>query len=415
MITLTRDRKSLTGKVFLPSSKSISNRLLILQYLSGESFRLRNLSLSDDTVLLSSLLQLITQYRLRGEKGLLRIDVKNAGTVMRFLTAMLAMTNGNYLLTGSSRMQNRPIGLLVDALRELGADIEYLERPGFPPLLVKGRLLSGRLLTIDPSVSSQFVTALLLIAPFLEEGLSLELYRKPASWPYVKMTLEILRMTGVQVFEQEDILRVFPKTKMFLDIMIEPDWSAASFWYCMLSMADRGEIVFPGLEKSGLQGDQEVSAFFSSLGIKTQIQQSGINIRKSGIVEADYAADFRDYPDLALPVIMACAGNGVHGRFAGLESLRLKESDRLQALERELGKTGPVLREPMPGKWELFGRINAPGNYYLDHEGDHRVAMTFAGLALKGFTVDLDEQQVVNKSYPGFWKDCQSLGFSILT
>ena len=415
MMTLAHKGGILSGKVFLPSSKSISNRLLVLQYLSGDSIRLQNYSISDDTILLSSLLQLIRQHSLKKEKGLLRVDVKNAGTVMRFLTALLAMTHGHYLLTGSARMQNRPIGPLVEALRELGADIEYLGKPGYPPLLVKGRLLSGRLLTIDPSMSSQFVTALLLIAPFLEEGLNLEFAERTASWPYVNMTVEILRMIGVQVFEQEDTLRVFPKSTLSGEITVEPDWSAASFWYCMLSMAKSGEIVFPALEKSGLQGDQQVAAFFTTLGIETISRGGDIKIRKSGEVADDYMADFRDYPDLALPVIMSCAGNGLHGRFSGMDNLRLKESDRLQALERELVKAGPVFRETTPGTWELFGRLNSPGNFNLDHEGDHRVAMTLVSLALKGFTVNVDDHLVVNKSYPGFWRDCASMGFSFLT
>jgi len=415
MITIAHRGGILSGKVFLPSSKSISNRLLILQFLSGDSIRLQNHSISDDTVLLSSLLQLIRQHTIKKEKGLLRVDVKNAGTVMRFLTALLAMTHGHYLLTGSVRMQSRPIGPLVEALRELGADIEYLGKPGYPPLLVKGRLLSGRLLTVDPSLSSQFVTALLLIAPFLEEGMSLEFAERTASWPYVKMTVEILKILGVHVFEQEDTLRVFPKSEISGEVTVEPDWSAASFWYCMLSMAKGGEIVFPGLAKSGLQGDQQVDAFFSALGIETISRGGGIKIRKSDVVADDYMVDFRDYPDLALPVIMACAGHGLHGRFSGMDNLRFKESDRLYALERELGKAGPIFRETTPGTWELFGRINDPGNFEMDHEGDHRVAMTLASLALKGFTVDIDDHLVVNKSYPGFWRDCESMGFSFLS
>jgi 3-phosphoshikimate 1-carboxyvinyltransferase len=363
-------------------------------------------------LLLSSLLDLIRQYQLRSDTGLLRVDTKNAGSVMRFLLPLLTVTRGHYLLTGNERMQQRPIGAMVDALHETGADIEYLENVGFPPLLIRGRAISGRRITLDASVSSQFLTALLLLAPKLEEGLTLELTGKPVSWPYVKMTTGILTELGVQVIMQENAIRVYNKPSINADIEVEPDWSAASFWYCMVSMTEKGNIYFPGLRKSGMQGDQQVAAFFRQLGVDTIEEKDGIRIKKVKQVHHKFQADFTGFPDLALPVILACGASGIKGIFTGLDRLRIKESDRLEAIKAGLLKTGIILREESPGIWELSGKLKNPFDLYISDYEDHRVAMTFACLALKGFAVNFERPEVVNKSYPGFWKDLESMGFT---
>lgn len=412
MITISKDNHNCYGEIRLPASKSISNRLLVLQFSYGNSFKINNLSIADDTLLLSSLLDLIRQYQLRGETGLLRIDARNAGTVMRFLLPLLSVTRGHYLLTGSERMKQRPIGALVDAMRESGADIDYLEDVGFPPLLIRGRAITGRRISLDASVSSQFVTALLLLAPTLEEGLTLELSGKPVSWPYVKMTTGILTYLGINVIVQENAIRVYNKKEIKTEVEVEPDWSAASFWYCMLSMAEKGDIFFPGLQKSGLQGDQQLSTFFHELGVDTTETIAGIRIIKNKKVINSFHADFSGFPDLALPVIVACSAAGIPATFTGLEPLRLKESDRIEAIANGLIKTGIVLKEDYPGTWRLSGHLIDPCGIYIRDYDDHRVAMTFACLAMKGFTVNLEHPEVVNKSYPGFWKALESSGFN---
>jgi 3-phosphoshikimate 1-carboxyvinyltransferase len=412
MICIKKKDKNIYGEINLPASKSISNRLLLLQFYYNNSFKIRNLSHSDDTVLLSSTLDLIRQYKVRGESGLLRIDARNAGSVIRFLVPLLSVTKGHFLLTGNNRMKQRPIGALVEAMRETGAEIDYLEEIGYPPLLIRGRSINASRISLDASMSSQYLTALLLLAPTREEGLTIELVNKPVSWPYVKMTLGILSGLGVKVFVQEDSIRVFHKKEILEDVTVEPDWSSASFWYSMLSMADKGELFLAGLHKSGLQGDQDVLRIFSSLGIESVEETEGIRLKKKLQVQDYFNADFNDHPDLALPVILACAASGIISSFSGLERLRIKESDRLDALQAGLSNIGFVLEEESTGEWKLQGRLSNHGKISIRDFDDHRVAMTFAGLALKGFAIILDNPGVVNKSYPGFWKDLENSGFS---
>jgi len=409
---ISRENRTCRGEIKLPASKSISNRLLILHFVYGNSLSVSNLSTADDTVLLSSLLDLIRQYQSRGDTGLLRLDARNAGTVMRFLIPLLSVTKGHFLLTGTERMKQRPIGALVEAMRETGAEIDYLEQKGYPPLFIRGRAITGSRIRIDASASSQFVTALLLLAPILEDGLTVELTGTRASWPYVKMTIGILSYLGIQVVAQDDAIRVFQKKKIKFNIEVESDWSAASFWYCMLSMADEGEVFFHGLRKSGLQGDQQLVNFFRELGVITVEDDHGLRIEKGGEIPDDFHADFTAYPDLALPVILACGAAGINATFTGLDRLRIKESDRVAALSEGLIKSGILLQEEFPGTWRLSGHMIHPCDLFLDDFGDHRVAMTFACLAMKGFTVHLDHPEVVNKSYPGFWKDLEAIGFS---
>jgi len=412
VIRISKSNRNCYGEIRLPASKSISNRLLILQFCYGPELGIRNLSRADDTLLLSSLLDLIRQYQLRGDTGLLRVDARNAGSVMRFLLPLLTVTRGHYLMTGNERMKQRPIGALVDAMRTTGADIEYLDRPGFPPLLVRGRGISGRRITLDASVSSQFLTALLLLAPKLEEGLTIELTGKPGSWPYVKMTTGILTELGIQVILQENAIRIYHKPNIRTEIEVEPDWSAASIWYCMLSMAEKGDIFFPGLRKSGRQGDQQAATFFRELGIDTIEEKNGIRIIKIKRKHSNFHADFTGFPDLALPVILSCGAAGMMGSFTGLERLRIKESDRIEAITSGLMKTGIFLREGSRGTWELSGLLKESGDIHISDYEDHRVAMTFACLAMKGFTINIEHPGVVNKSYPDFWKDLESVGFT---
>jgi 3-phosphoshikimate 1-carboxyvinyltransferase len=412
MISISRNDRDITGEIRLPASKSISNRLLILQFLYGNSLKINNLSDSDDTLLLSSLLNVIRQHQLSGDTGLLRVDTRNAGSVMRFLIPLLSVTRGHYLMTGSERMKKRPVGPLVDAIRLAGAEIDYLENTGYPPFIIRGRPVTGSRIYLDASVSSQFVTALVLLAPTLEEGLTIELSGRPASWPFIKMTTALLSELGVQVIVQENSIRVFHKKDIKNAVFVECDWSSASFWYLMLSMTGRGELSFPGLRRSTLQGDQQVSELFLHLGVETKEEDACIRIVKRPVNDEVFRADFNDIPDLALPVIFACAVSGKPGIFKGLERLRIKESDRIEALKKGLRKAGLALQEEFPGTWRLSGHLIDPCILDMDDFGDHRVAMTFAGLATAGFTVNLEHPEVVSKSYPGFWNDMEAVGFN---
>jgi 3-phosphoshikimate 1-carboxyvinyltransferase len=412
MISISKVDNDCFGNIVLPGSKSISNRLLMLQFRYGQALRIKNLSDADDTLLLSSMLDLVIQYVHRGEQGLLRIDTRNAGTVMRFLVPLLAVTRGHYLLTGSDRMKQRPVGDLVDAMRDMGASIEYAENTGFPPLLIKGRTIFGQRISVDASVSSQFVTALLLMAPTLESGLTIELKGTPVSSPYIKMTTGLLEELGIQVIMQQDAIRVYPMASVRTEVTVEADWSAAAFWYAMVSMAENGEVFFPGLKKSGLQGDQHVADLFRGLGVETTEEIHGIRIVKAGNQATNFIADFSAYPDLALPVILACAALGMDSVFTGLERLRIKESDRIAAITGGLKKAGVALYEESPGIWRVKGNMADPCDLYPDDFNDHRVAMTMASLAVKGFTVHLPNPDAVNKSYPRFWNDLRTAGFT---
>jgi 3-phosphoshikimate 1-carboxyvinyltransferase len=412
MISISKKDKAIFGEINLPASKSISNRLLLLNFYYNNSFRIHNLSGSDDTLLLSSILDLIGQYKLRGDNALMRIDARNAGSVIRFLIPLLSLTYGHFLLTGNDRMKRRPVGALVEAMRATGADIDYLEEVGFPPLLVRGRSMNVSKISLDASLSSQFVTALLLLAPTLEEGLTIELVSSSVSWPYINMTTGILARQGIQVVSQENAIRVYPKKEINADVTVEADWSSASFWYCMLALAEKGEIFLHRLQKSGLQGDQEVSGIFRQLGVETVEEGKSLRIRKIRTEEGNFHADFNDHPDLALPVILACGASGTNGTFTGLERLMIKESDRLEAITAGLAQAGISLKETSPGIWRLEGQLCSPCDLYIRDFEDHRVAMTFAALALKGFTIHLEHPEVVNKSYPGFWKDLEKVGFT---
>jgi 3-phosphoshikimate 1-carboxyvinyltransferase len=412
MIRISKIDRKCSGVINLPASKSISSRLLILQFYYNNSFRIENLSGSEDTLLLSSILDQIRRYRQMEDLSLLRINARNAGTVLRFLIPLLSITRGHFLLTGSVRMKQRPVGGLVEAMRETGAEIDYIENIGYPPLLIRGRNVTGGRIRLDASLSSQFVTALLLLAPTLEDGLTIELTGDPVSWPYVRMTTGILSNQGVQVFMQGNTIRVYRKKDITKSVTVEADWSAASFWYTMLSLAEDGKVLFPGLRKSGLQGDQQAAIFFRDLGVKTSDVEKGTLISKSERISENFYGDFADFPDLALPVILACAGRGIPGMFTGLDRLKIKESDRIEAVSRGLREAGVKFLEKTTGTWKLSGHLNSPANLRINDYEDHRVAMTFAALALKGFVVNMEHPEVVNKSYPGFWKDIEKSGFT---
>lgn len=407
---------AIAGRVMLPSSKSISNRALIINALSGCSEPVGNVSDCDDTKVM---------VRWLGERPSI-IDIGPAGTAMRFSAALLAVEEGEHVITGSERMKNRPIGLLVNALRKLGADVEYVEKEGFPPLCIKGcSSMEGGELRLPGNVSSQYVSALLMIAPCLKKGLKLFLTNTVVSRPYIDMTMAIMREYGAVVdwAECEDAsacVVVKPVPYKSHSFQVENDWSAASYWYEMVALAPNAdvEIVLPVLYAKSLQGDSSGAQVFELLGVRTRFIDDGIVLTKKGDCVSYLEYDFLEMPDLAQTFVVTCCMLGVPFHFRGLQSLKIKETDRIVALQRELAKLGFKIesRNDCELLWdgsrcEDTENIDAP--VVIDTYEDHRMAMAFAPVALKKGSVLINEPQVVSKSYPRYWLDLESVGMEI--
>ncbi len=415
-ITVIKNNKILKGKLKLPSSKSLSSRLLIIRALSHDYFLINNLSEADDTLLLQELLEEIRHRK--SKQSYIELDTANAGTAMRFLTAYLTFIPGKWILTGSERMKQRPIGILVEAMRSLGAEIEYLGKLGYPPLMIKGRLLKGGEITVDAGISSQFISALLLIAPTLPGGLSIHIQGQTVSFPYIDMTLRLLKYFGIETVKERNIIFVPETTIKGLNFTVEADWSAASFWYEAAAMADEVDLILEGLQKDSLQGDAILADIFQNFGIMTEFLKNGVRLTKVKKKLDDYYFDFSDYPDIAPAVITTCAALGLRGRFEGLKSLRIKETDRIRALKNEYKKLGLNLEPDSPA--ELISKIEfinpqfkASTDFRIDTYGDHRMAMTFAPLSMKLGAIRIENPDVVSKSYPQYWEHLSSLGFEI--
>ncbi len=395
----------LRGTVKLPASKSESNRALIIQALSLETITLHNLSNAHDTALLQNLLQ----------SPETEINAEDAGTVMRFLTAYFSFTNQNKNLTGTARMHQRPIGILVDALRELGAEIHYAGQEGFPPLELRGfnaRQTGMARLALDGSVSSQFISALLLGAPTLAGGLEITLTGKIASKPYIQMTLALMEAFGVKSEFRENRIMVWPQQYSGGEFWVEADWSAVSYWYSLAALAREAEIRLPGLKENSLQGDRKVAGLMEKFGVKTTWLPKGIVITKTQDAAPEVAIDFTDIPDLAQTFAVLAAAKNVTLEMTGLESLRIKETDRIEALQTELKKIGATFTEIRPGTFLVKKdtvSTNFPG---IKTYHDHRMAMAFAPLGLVG-KVEIEDPEVVRKSYPGFWEELRKVGFEL--
>lgn len=340
------------------------------------------------------------------------LDVEDAGTTMRFLTAYLAVQGQEKVITGTDRMKLRPIGLLVDALRVLGARISYLEKEGFPPLKIEG--FEGQKtnqLTIRGDVSSQYISALMMIAPTLPKGLTLTLTGKVGSKPYIDMTASLMRKFGVEVQVNENVIEVGPQPYKPCDYRIEADWSAASYWFAFTALADQAEITLPNITMRSFQGDRVIADLMEQLGVKSEPRGNNLLLTKKE-AHTELTFDFTHCPDLAQTVAVVCAAKGIHGTFTGLESLRIKETDRIHALHQELQKIGAQLIET-GSSWKLVPTHNIPEtiptiNTYLDH----RMAMAFAPLATLRDIV-IENPTVVRKSYPGYWDDLKTVGFTL--
>ena len=401
-IQIRKNSNPLISSLRLPASKSESNRALIIEALAGESGTIKNLSSARDTQTLKRLL--ISKDHI--------LDVIDAGTTMRFLTAYLSVTNQDKILTGTRRMCERPIGILVDALRETGATIEYVDREGFPPIHIKN-FKSGEKKNINMrgDVSSQFISAMLMIAPVLEKGLTIELSGKIGSKPYINLTLGLMKHFGVDAQWSGNTIHIPHQSYVPSPFQVNPDWSGASYWYSFASLADEANISLPGFSKASLQGDRMISEIMENLGVKSTFDRSGVILTKKSNV-ASIKFDFSDYPDLAQTVILTCAVKGIEGWFTGLESLKIKETDRIAALKKELSKIGADLIELSEEAWQLIpsDTILLPSSLTIETYDDHRMAMAFAPLATK-MDVYIENPDVVAKSYPTFWQDLNKSGF----
>lgn len=389
----------LEGVFQVPYSKSVSNRMLIINALSGGKGSLENLSECDDTRVLRRALA----------DGSALVDVGGAGTAMRFLAAYFALVPGEHVLTGSPRMARRPIKVLVDALRELGADIAYLGEEGYPPLRVTGGGLRGKNLVVDASVSSQYLSALMMIGPCVPGGLRLQLQGTPVSAPYLQMTAGLMRRCGARVRVTRRAVLVQDGGYSRVPGVCEYDWSAVSFFYELLAVAGRGWMRFLGFRSASVQGDRAQVELWKRLGVRSVLSMKGLRINTVQGPLARVRVDLADMPDVALPFIVACCLREVPFRVSGLGTLRIKECDREEALVRELGKLGFPLRREDEGVLAWDGERVPPVSLVIDSHGDHRVAMAFAaaGLVFPGLVIR--DAEVVDKSFPGFWEEIAPL------
>lgn len=393
-------------RIVLPYSKSLSNRALIVNAMNENKNRceIKNLSDCDDTEVMVKAF----------ESEMKVVDVGAAGTSMRFLTAYLAQIAGEHVITGSERMKERPIKLLVEALREVGAEIEYEEKEGFPPLRIKGRELKGGSVELDGGVSSQYISALLMIGPKMKDGLRLKLTGKLISSPYVRMTLGIMKEFGVEAKWENDVISIERQAYIRAEkYEVEADWSAASYWYSFLASKGYGSFFLEGLRENSMQGDSHIVELFGRLGVETIFQEDGVIIKESKNMTSRLVYDFTNMPDMAQTLVVTCCAKGIGFDFKGLQSLKIKETDRIAALIKELAKFGYKLTENEEGELSWKGeRTSAERNPVVDTYKDHRMAMAFSGLCFGG-KVRINNPEVVSKSYPEFWKDLARANFSI--
>ena len=405
--------ETLRADIQLPASKSISNRALIIYSLSGGSMMPQNLSDCDDTQVMIQALRYMPET----------IDIKAAGTAMRFLTAYMSVMRGTHVLTGTERMKHRPIGILVDALRRLGAEIAYVGEEGFPPLKITGQTLQGGELELQGGVSSQYVSALLMIGPVLKNGLTLRLLGDVISRPYIDLTLWMMREFGADAeWTDAHTIEVKPQPYRRRHYFIENDWSAASYWYQMVALSrDRdAEVTLAGLMDGSKQGDSSVRYIFSLLGVKTafKTKEEGVpqtvTLTKSRRPVPRLEYDFVNSPDLAQTFVVTCALLGVHFRFTGLRTLRIKETDRISALKTEMRKLGFVIHDEDDSVLYWDGERCEPQEVAaIDTYEDHRMALAFAPVSLLRPIV-INNPQVVTKSYPAYWEHLKAAGFSII-
>ena len=405
--------RQLNQTICLSASKSISNRALIIYALSGGSQMPQNLSDCDDTEVIIHALRFMPT----------EIDIKAAGTAMRFMTAYLSVMKGTHTLTGTERMKHRPIGILVNALKALGADIKYAGTDGYPPLQITGKTLKGGLLSIPGNVSSQYISALLMIGPMLKNGLTLQLTGDIISRPYIDLTLWTMGEFGADAeWTSADTITVKPKPYQDREYFIENDWSGASYWYEMVALSSNqdSEVKLTGLMDGSKQGDSVTRYIFSLLGVKTtfETKKEGvpqtITLKQSGRCVSRLDYDFVNSPDLAQTFVVTCAAKGIPFHFKGLSTLKIKETDRIEALKKEMRKLGYVLHDVNDSELYWDGERCEPSmEEGIDTYDDHRMALAFAPYALVAEGLKINNPHVVTKSYPHYWEDLKQAGFKI--
>lgn len=398
-ITLNLGNTIVNGEVRLPASKSISNRVLIINALADSDVPVENLADCDDT---NSMLRV-----LHSDGN--RFDIGHAGTAMRFLTAFLSRIVGRWEITGSERMKQRPVTVLVEALNKLGARIEYMEQEGCPPLRIYGSLLVGGEIEMPASVSSQYISALMMIAPYMAEGLKIKLTGKIVSRTYIDMTICIMQEFGAKVSFQDREITIAPCPYVPVPYRVESDWSGASYFYELLVIAGSGEIRLPGLLENSTQGDSRQVEVWRKLGVSTRFEPEGVVITACPVATGELVFDFIEMPDLVQSFAVACCARNIPFRFTGVETLRIKETDRLRALTDELAKLGYLLETE--GDCVLFwkGVRCEPGKPEIATYHDHRMAMAFAPAALKHPGLSVVDKEVVSKSFPGYWDELMNL------
>lgn len=415
--TLNKSNLHIKGDITLNGSKSIANRALIIQALCKTPFKIHKLSNSKDTVTLQKLLKQHT------DKQSDTYDTGAAGTTYRFMTAYLALQEGTQVLTGSERMKERPIGVLVTALKSLGANIEYIEKDGYPPLRIHtpSNFGTNNQVSISAGTSSQYISALLMIAPTLPHGLELTLEGKIVSRPYIEMTLNLMAYFGVSHEWKEQTIIVKAQDYQAKDFTVEADWSAASYYYALAAFSDELDLQLNGLYENSVQGDSVLAAMMENFGVKTTFNKKGVHLTKNGQPSSPmFECDFIRCPDIAQTLAVICAGLGIQALFTGLDTLSIKETDRIAALQTELEKVNVYLSK-LPTR---FSKKSTQQYYMIEGKAfvenkptfatyeDHRMAMAFAPLAMLG-TIHIAEPMVVVKSYPAFYEDFKTLGFEV--
>jgi len=406
--------KQIDTEIKLTGSKSECNRALIISALSKGSVSVENLSVAADTVTLAKVLKELDLQNSETASHPQLVDIGPAGTAMRFLTAFLAIQTGSFTLTGTQRMKQRPIGILAEAIKSIGGNISYIENEGFPPLQITGPFLqTEKSVSIKGDISSQYISALLMIAPALPLGLTLAIEGELTSKPYVDMTLAMLEQVGIRHEWHENTITIAPQSFNTSKLYVEPDWSAASYWYAIAALADEAAIFLPGLNGYSLQGDSKITEIMANFGITSQFKNGGVYLKKETKKVERKIFDLKECPDLAQTIVVICAALGHDATFTGLETLKIKETNRVLALQTELAKIGvKFIEKNLSYKLDCSG-LHFPEKVFINTYEDHRMAMAFAPLALKIATLEIEEQQVVDKSYPNFWNDLVQAGFEV--
>lgn len=405
--SINHNNSSFSNSFEISGSKSESNRLIILNSIY-ENLNIDNLSNSDDTVVLCKYVNNLENY----------IDIHHAGTAMRFLTALLSIQkNKEFVITGSKRMKQRPIEILVDALNNLGADISYKDKTGFPPLLIKGKEIVGGEISLSSDTSSQYISALMLIAPILKNGLSINLKGQITSKPYLDMTLAILKKTGIKCCFENNIISIEPSSRIHdVSISVESDWSSVSYFYSIVALSKDSELDIGTFYESSIQGDIKLTEIYTKLGVETKFIKSSSRIllkKINDFVKPDHIdLDLTDNPDIAQTIAVTCFGLGISCDLVGLHTLKIKETDRLKALKIELSKLGAEVKITN-NSFHLGSSFSIKTNISIETYNDHRMAMAFAPLALLT-SITINNPEVVSKSYKDFWKDLKSLNFKLI-